>query len=127
METNKKTILIIDDEESYRKIFSDKLLKEGLNVLEARDGSTGLQIAIDKKPDLILLDLEMPIMDGMTMLEKLREDDWGRNAKVIIFTNTSDNAKIAEAIKNETFIYLVKADTSLDELTNKVKNLLASK
>lgn len=127
METNKKTILIIDDEESYRKIFSDKLLKEGLNVLEARDGSTGLQIATDKKPDLILLDLEMPIMDGMTMLEKLREDDWGRNAKVIIFTNTSDNAKIAEAIKNETFIYLVKADTSLDELTNKVKNLLASK
>ena len=60
-------------------------------------------------------------MDGMTMLGALRKDDWGKKAKVVILTNISDNAKIAEAIKNETFTYLVKSDMTMEELVSKVK------
>lgn len=125
METAKKTILIIDDEAEYRQIFSDKLKSEGFSVLEAKDGEEGLATALEKKPDMILLDLNMPIMDGMSMLEKLREDAWGKNVKVIILTNISDNAKLAEAIKHHSFVYLVKADMTMDELVLKVKNNLA--
>ena len=124
METNKKTILIIDDEDSYRYIYSDKLTNAGFDVLEAKDGKEGLAMAIDKKPDLILLDLGMPDMDGLSLLAKLREDPWGKGAKVIILTNISDNTKLAEAIKHETFIYLLKSNTSMDELVSKINKFL---
>lgn len=124
MDMDKKTILVVDDEESYRNLFSNKLRNEGFLVLEAKDGKEGLQIALLKNPDLILLDLAMPGMDGMSMLSALRKDDWGKNARVIILTNVSDNAKIAEAIKNETFTYLVKSDMSMEELVSKVKKNL---
>lgn len=124
METDKKIILIVDDEAEYRKIFSDKLKGEGFSVLEAKDGNEGLKTALEKKPDLVLLDLGMPGMDGMTMLEKLRGNAWGKDVKVIILTNISDNQKLADAIKHHSFMYLVKADMTMDELILKVKTNL---
>lgn len=125
MGTDKKTILIVDDEEQYRHLFAVKLADEGFSILEAKDGKEGLQVALQKKPDLILLDLNMPVMDGMSMLRKLREDVWGKNAKVFILTNISNNEELAEAIKNKSFVYLVKADMSIEELVQKVKQNLS--
>ena len=69
----KKSILIVEDELRIRFLLRDYLMKEGFNVLEASNGEEGLFIFSTQKIDLILLDIMMPVMDGMTMLEKLRE------------------------------------------------------
>ncbi|MBQ2284277.1 MAG: response regulator transcription factor, partial [Clostridia bacterium] len=68
-----KTILIVDDEEPIVDILRFNLKKEGYNVLEAYDGEAALNIALEKNPDLILLDVMLPKMDGFTVCRKLRE------------------------------------------------------
>ena len=69
---NKKTILIVDDEKPIVDILVYNLEKEGYNTLEANDGLTAVEIALDKKPDLILLDIMLPKMDGLTVCKKIR-------------------------------------------------------
>ena len=71
-----KSILIIEDTTSLRTALRLSLVKTGATIYEAPDGKTGLELAILHHPDLILLDLEMPIMDGFTMLEKLRKEPY---------------------------------------------------
>ncbi len=121
MTTDKKTILIIDDEASYREIFSTELGKEGYEVITAENGKTGLALALEKKPDLILLDLGLPDVYGLDVLGEIRKDSWGKNAKVFIMTNVSNNENVAEAIEKQSFVYLVKSDMTTDELVAKVK------
>ena len=101
MSKNKQSILIIEDDGSYRSILVKKLKEEGFLAIEAKDGEEGLNISLEKHPDLILLDLIMPRMDGITMLKELREDEWGKNAKIIILTAIMDSQKIAQAIENK--------------------------
>lgn len=74
---------------------------------------------------MILLDIVMPEMDGITMLQKLRENDWGKKALVLILSNLSDYTKIFEALENNTFDYLIKTDWSLEELMEKIREKLA--
>ena len=121
MTTDKKTILIIDDDESYRQIFSNALVAEGFLVLDAKNGKEGLLMALDKKPDLILLDLGLPDIDGLDLLDDIRKDEWGKKAKVFVVTNTSNPTKLSEAIRKESFVYLVKSDMSIQELVSKIK------
>ena len=121
MTTDKKTILIIDDDESYRQIFSNALVAEGFLVLDAKNGKEGLLMALDKKPDLILLDLGLPDIDGLDLLDYIRKDEWGKKAKVFVVTNTSNPTKLSEAIQKESFVYLVKSDMSIQELVSKIK------
>ena len=102
----------------------DKLVLEGFGVLEANNGEEGLAVALERHPDLILLDILMPKMGGLAMLKKLREDEWGKTARVIILTNYDDVEKIADALGNRVFEYYLKADTPLDELIRKVKENL---
>ncbi len=119
-----KTILIIEDEPSLLRALSEKLDREGFHVIEARNGRDGLVISLEKHPDLILLDIVMPVMDGMTMLEKLREDAWGKTAKVMILTNLTDEVRVAEAIEQGTYDYLVKSDWKIDDVVQGVKKHL---
>ena len=72
VEETKKTILIVDDEEPIINLLEYNLEKEGYNLIEARDGETGLKLAFDKKPDLILLDLMLPRIDGLTVCKRIR-------------------------------------------------------
>ena len=71
------TILIIEDEPPLRKALVHRLGMEDFTVLEAADGEIGLEMALQHKPDLILLDVVMPNMDGLTAIKKLRQDPWG--------------------------------------------------
>jgi len=116
-----QTLLVVEDEESLRIALHDKLTREGFTVLEANDGAEGLALALDKHPDLILLDIIMPVMDGMTMLGKLREDVWGKNAAVIILTNLNDDERVQESIKHGAFEYLVKTDWKLEDVVTKIR------
>ena len=122
-----KTVLIIEDHVPVRLALAEKLKKEGVKTLEAKDGEEGLQMALEKKPDLILLDLIMPRMSGMAMLEKLRKgDEWGKHVPVIILTNLNPDDKIMrEVIETEPAYYLVKADWKIEDVVAKAKDFLA--
>jgi len=89
-----KKILIVDDSQELRKILVSALHTENITVIEAGDGEEGLEKALAERPDLILLDIVMPKIDGMAMLEKLREDAWGKDVQVIVLTNMTDAEKV---------------------------------
>ena len=116
-------ILIVEDEAEMLTTLVDNLVAAGFgHILKARDGEEGLTIALKEKPDLILLDIVMPRMDGMTMLSKLRQDPQGKDSKVILLTNlTADNPITGQVTLNEPSYYLVKAEHSIDDVIYKVK------
>lgn len=121
----KKTILIIEDELPMLKALSDKFALEGFEILEAKDGAEGLEAAISKKPDLIVLDIFMPVMDGKAMFEKLRQDAWGKTVPVIILTNLNpDDKTLDQLMKNGPSYYFIKSKWKLEELVAKVKSEL---
>jgi DNA-binding response OmpR family regulator len=119
-----KIILIVEDEANLADALHDKLTREGFNILKAKNGEEGLATAFTRHPDLILLDILMPKMDGLTVLKKLREDAWGKLVQVIIFTNYAEAEKISEALSNKVTDYLVKADWDIDAIAKKIKEKL---
>ena len=84
-----KTILVIEDEVSLRMAMVSKIAEERFQTIEAENGQQGLKIALEKHPDLIVLDLMLPVMDGMAFLTELQKDPWGKDAKVIVLSNLS--------------------------------------
>ena len=121
MASSHKKILIVEDNKGLAKVLSSALHSEDASILEAGNGEDGLALALKEHPDLILLDVVMPKMDGITMLQKMREDEWGKNASVIILSNLSDQNRVADAVTEGVFDYLIKDDWSLDDLITRVK------
>lgn len=121
---NKKKILVVEDEVALLEALTEKLRKENFEVLQARNGQEGLQQALANHPDLILLDILMPVMDGMTALTKLRADDWGKTVPIIILTNLSDEQRVSDSLEAGVFDYLVKSGWTLEDLTKKIKDRL---
>jgi len=119
-----KQILIVEDVSFLQKAMKVILKDAGYDVLIASNGEDGLNKAIKKHPDLILLDILMPKMDGMTMLKELRKDSWGKNAPVIILTNLNDKEKLIEATKEHVVDYYVKSDWEIDEIVKIVDDKL---
>ena len=120
-----KKILIVEDEAPLRNAVSDILTFEGFTVFQAKNGQEGLDIALKEHPDLTLLDLMMPIMDGLTMLEKLRQDqEWGTQAAVILLTNINDPEKVAQATEAGSYDFLVKSDWNIEDVVKKIKGRL---
>lgn len=127
MNKPKKQILAVEDYPSTLRALVDKFTREGFDVLEARDGEEGLELALKEHPDLILLDLKMPKMDGITMLKNLQADDSSKDIPVIILTNLNELEKMAEALESEAYDYLVKTDWKLKDIVKKVKEKLGIK
>lgn len=118
-----KTVLIIEDEDPIRWVLKDGLTKEGFNVLEAKNGQEGLDLALSRHPDLILLDLILPKMYGLDVLKKIRSDSWGKNAFVVVLSSIDDSiTKEAEALGVKD--YLIKKDWKLDEAIKFIKSKL---
>ena len=123
-----KKVLVVEDDNALLNVLHDKLIAGGLTVLLARDGAEGLKTALRERPDVILLDLRMPKMDGMTMMHKLREDEWGNKASIIILTNLyANDERLTGVVANQPSYYLIKADTSLEKVLEKVRSVLESK
>ena len=122
--SNGKTILIVEDELALLELLSEEFKQEGFNVLSAKDGEEGLKFALESKPDYILLDIVMPKMDGLTMLEHLRADPRGSNIPVTMLTNLSDIEATAKAVEHGVRDYLVKSNLDIRELVNQVKSRL---
>lgn len=120
-----KKILIVEDELPYLKLLNDQLTQIGYKIFEAKDGKEAMEIAKVKTPDLILLDIRMPTMDGLSMLDELRKTVWGKSVKVIILTNIEPNDRILQkVIKDKPDLYLIKSDTPFSELISQIKNFL---
>lgn len=119
-----KKILIVEDELAYVRLLQDKL-GHSYDIMHAPDGKDGLDKALKQKPDLILLDVRMPKMDGLTMLKELRKDTYGRRAKVILLTNLEASDKIImQVTKDLPTYYFVKSDVELDYVLGKIQDLL---
>ena len=122
-ESNKK-ILIIDDEKDINEAATTALKDEGFEVSSAYDGKEGLEMALKDHPDLIFLDIIMPELDGIEVLTKLREDDWGKSADVIVMSVVDDMEKIADVVEKNGGGYILKSDTTLEEVVKKAKQRL---
>ena len=121
MESKQKVVLIVDDEPALLGVLVDKFTHEGFAATGAKDGQEGLKAALFSHPDLILLDIIMPVMEGMTMLENLRKDPWGKNVPVILLTNLSDSEKESLSRQKGVNDYLIKSDWKLEDVVKKVK------
>lgn len=121
-----KKILVIEDEPDIREAIAETLSDEGFDVTTASDGMDGLAKALEVRPDLILLDIVMPQMDGHETLEKLRNDPdpWGRSVKVVMLTSMDSAKNVADAYKETISDYIIKSHNSLDEIVKKVKMIL---
>ena len=127
MDTKKKIILITEDEPSMLRILNDKIIENGFATIQAKNGEEGLQQALTHHPDLILLDVLMPKLDGMAMMNKLREDDWGKNVPIIILSNVSTDSDetLQEIMKGQPAYYLMKSNTQLDDIVSKIQEILS--
>jgi DNA-binding response OmpR family regulator len=124
---DKKTILIVEDETPVREALADEFKAQKFNVLMAPNGEDGLTLALQAQPDVILLDVVMPKMDGITMLLRLREDPKGKTVPVIFLTNYGETKKIVEATKGNAYGYLIKSNWKISDVTAKVKEALEMK
>lgn len=115
-----KKVLVVEDDAEFRKMVVDALIKEGLEVVQAGDGKEGLTVAMDAKPDLIVTDLMMPHMDGLTMIRELREQDWGKDIPVTILTNFDGLGVVSGVSQTWVSQYIIKSDMSLDAIVKKV-------
>jgi two-component system OmpR family response regulator len=122
-DTNKK-ILIVEDSKNYQIILSQAFSDAGFNVSNAENGEEGLASIQKEKPDLVLLDIEMPKMDGITMSKKLKESNI--QVPVIFLTNMSDLKHISEAVETGAD-YIIKSDLSVSGIVDRVKERLGLK
>ena len=119
-----KTILFIEDESALQKTFGEILNQEGYQIFSALDGEIGLRLAKEKKPDLILLDLILPKINGFEVLQKIKEDKETKDIPVIVLTNLERIEDVDKAIELGATTYLIKANYNLEEVMEKIKKAL---
>jgi len=118
-------ILVVEDEATLQKALVEVLEQAGYETLSALDGEKGFELAKDNIPDLILLDIILPKMDGFEVLKGLKADPKLANIPVIILTNLGDVSSVQQALELGANSYLVKADFHLDDVIEKVERTLA--
>jgi len=119
-----KKILFIEDESALQETFRGILREEGYEMISAMDGEEGLRLAKTEKPDLILLDLVLPKIDGFKVLKRLKEDPETKKTPVVILTNLEDVENVNKALELGATTYLVKASYSPEEILEKIRRIL---
>lgn len=123
-----KILLLIEDDKILIDMYQKLLLNHGYDVRIAMDGVDGLKKALEYHPDIILLDIRMPKMDGMTMLKHLRNNAWGKDAKVIILTNLDATDQILQGIVEDyPSYYMVKSNTKPEMVLEHIKEVVEEK
>jgi DNA-binding response OmpR family regulator len=117
-------ILLIEDNPAMNKVYRNRLTSEGFEVVSAMDGQEGLDAAIKDKPDIVLLDLVMPKMDGFDVLVEIRKKYSKKKLPVIILSNLGQKSDIEKADKLGSNDYLVKADFSLIDAVKRIRQHL---
>ncbi len=123
-EARSATVLVVDDQPFFTTMLRNALVQQGLHVLVANSGPDGLKAAKESKPDVILLDIEMPGMDGFVVCEKLRKDDEVKDIPIVVLTGTN-NPKLNEmAFKAGADIVTLKV-ISTERLVNMIRLAIA--
>jgi DNA-binding response OmpR family regulator len=124
----KTKILIVEDNVALSRVLSDSLAGEGYAVLVAENGKIGYEMALAEHPDLILLDMMLPEMDGVSVLKQLRKDEWGGGARVLILSNLMQGASLAEELKEYKILgFIEKVELTLDNISKTVSEALKEK
>lgn len=118
-------ILIVEDDSFLSNIYKTKFEFEGFKVSTAENGEVGLAEARKKKPDLMLLDILMPKMDGFTVLEELKKDKAIKNIPVILLTNLGQKDDVQKGLELGAKDYIIKAHFKPSEVVDKVRKVLA--
>lgn len=132
METIKKKILIVDDDDNMRTALTYHFTAEGFTVFSEPDGKLGLLRALAEKPDIILLDVMMPGLDGVTVMNELRHaNDWGNNVPIILLTSLFEEDDIMQRVpvaeKGKSECYGLKDGLSLAQIVEKVNRRLTER
>ena len=125
-DSSNSKIAIVEDDIAIVQMYQLKFRAEGYEVAFAEDGEQGLQLIEEFQPDIVLLDLMMPVMNGTEVLKKLRKEDWGKDLKVIVLTNMSESEAPDEMNELGVEEYIVKSDLTPKEVTAKIKQALGS-
>jgi len=124
---SKQKILLIEDDKMLLEMYSSKFNREGYDIITAENGSDGLKMAKENKPDLILLDIILPKLDGFATLKEIRGDANIKNTPVILLTNLGQDQDIQKGKALGADDYFVKANHTPTEVVEKVRELLKSK
>lgn len=117
-------VAIIEDDLAIAQMYRLKFEAEGYQAEIAENGKLGLALCEQMKPDIVLLDLMMPEMNGDEMLEKMRKTDWGKKIKVIILTNVGEQEAPEGLKKLDVSAFIVKADMTPHQVADLVKQQL---
>ena len=127
MATSKKSILIVEDDGIISTMYKAKFEEDGFNVFTAVDGVSGLDLVKKEKPDIVMLDIIIPGLDGFTVLEEIKKDPLLKSTVVIMLTNLGTQEDKDKGHKMGAADYLVKASLTPAEVSDKVKKLLKIK
>lgn len=117
-----KVVLVVEDEKALADILDDRLTSEGFRVFKAANGKEGLELAIAHHPDVLLLDLMMPVMSGKSLLHTLRDMPAFKKLSVIVLTNAGEVENIRETQRYYDAVeFLIKSNVTMDEIVEKVK------
>jgi DNA-binding response OmpR family regulator len=119
-----KNILIIEDDEFFRDLLNKKLSTNDFKVLEEMDGESGVAKIKEIKPDLVLLDLLLPNMDGFEVLMKVKADPSVAKTPIIVLSNLGQQEDIDRAMKLGASDYLIKSQLDIDQVIEKIKGML---
>ena len=117
-------IAIVEDDVAISQMYRIKFEAEGYTVETAENGKLGLELIEEMKPDIVLLDLMMPEMDGEEMLTKLRDSNWGKDTKVIILTNMGESEAPASIKEMNVEAFILKANMTPRQVAELVKEHL---
>ena len=121
----KKRVLVVEDDEAFRLLLTNELTEEGIDVLQATNGKDALSVALKEHPDLVLLDIILPKMDGAEVLRGLRDDkEWGQYVPILMLTQLDNMERIAEAVASKVNGYIIKGKMSMEEIIANVKKQL---
>jgi CheY-like chemotaxis protein len=120
-------IVIVEDEQAIAEMYRFKLQQSGYDTRFALNGKDGLALAKEFQPDLILLDLMMPVMSGEEMLKQLRATDWGKDIKVVILTNITEEVVSNQLDSLKVSRYVVKANYTPSQVAQLIPEVLGGK
>jgi DNA-binding response OmpR family regulator len=121
---NNYSVLLVEDDEFLAELYSTKLTMEGFTVQVANDGEKGLKMALAKPPQLILLDIVMPKMDGFEVLAALKKDASTKDVPVVLMTNLSQRDDVTKGLALGATDYLIKAHFMPSEVVKKINEVL---
>jgi CheY-like chemotaxis protein len=124
MANQKKKILIIEDDEFVRKLYREQLQHEGFDFVEATNGIEGVEKVKSEHPDLILLDLMLPKMNGFDALVEIKDDKTTKDIPIFVLSNLGQQSDMQIALALGTEDYLIKSDHRLSEVVKRIKKRL---